>query len=372
MSIVAVKKWKEMKATYDDKLSNIVGNVNVGMSNAAAYDLKQQGEIDGLGGSMKKMGEEWNTNLTNLGQQWDSNMSQLKTDMSESIETKTFKSGVVYSADGMILGASNDFMLSANDTGLNVADNIAGSNLFNLGKDGKVIANTMDVKGMLKVNRTDKDPYPKWGNGIHTWDVYANGSIGLGQNGQINSLINRDGYAKIGNRLDIRGGGGPHNPGRWDTHFNHADGRNYIRGDTELRGNNVNIGDLSVGKDLILEGTNKWIVHSPDDGRKDLFIAPWNNGKWDWSKQIQISDQGVLKAGQLRMDAGGTFFTPGRMHIHGSERLYMLNTGGAFVSKAWGGNGNLTVEGNVNVGDKLCISDVCINKDNLTKVAALP
>ncbi|MDP1678665.1 MAG: H-type lectin domain-containing protein [Candidatus Nitrotoga sp.] len=38
-----------------------------------------------------------------------------------------------------------------------------------------------------------------------------------------------------------------------------------------------------------------------------------------------------------------------RMHITGGEYLYLLNKSGVIVSKAWGGNGNLTVEGNIAV-----------------------
>ncbi|MBL7727700.1 MAG: hypothetical protein JNM68_08445 [Dinghuibacter sp.] len=39
----------------------------------------------------------------------------------------------------------------------------------------------------------------------------------------------------------------------------------------------------------------------------------------------------------------------GRFHIDGPELLYLLNQSGVIVSKAWGGNGNLTVEGNLSV-----------------------
>lgn len=37
----------------------------------------------------------------------------------------------------------------------------------------------------------------------------------------------------------------------------------------------------------------------------------------------------------------------GRMHISGNELLYLLNKNGTIVSKAWGGNGNLTVDGSL-------------------------
>jgi hypothetical protein len=47
--------------------------------------------------------------------------------------------------------------------------------------------------GSLKVNREDREPYPPWGPGIHTWDLYANGTIGAGTNGAVNAYINQDG-----------------------------------------------------------------------------------------------------------------------------------------------------------------------------------
>lgn len=37
------------------------------------------------------------------------------------------------------------------------------------------------------------------------------------------------------------------------------------------------------------------------------------------------------------------------MHITGGEILFLLNTSGVVVSRAWGGNGNLTVEGTATV-----------------------
>jgi hypothetical protein len=43
----------------------------------------------------------------------------------------------------------------------------------------------------LKVNRSDADP--SWGSGIHTWDLYANGRITTGANGQEAAYLNQNG-----------------------------------------------------------------------------------------------------------------------------------------------------------------------------------
>ncbi|GFO97059.1 hypothetical protein ig2599ANME_1257 [groundwater metagenome] len=50
-------------------------------------------------------------------------------------------------------------------------------------------------------------------------------------------------------------------------------------------------------------------------------------------------------------NAGTTAFTiqndAGRMHIYGTELLYLLNKSGVIIGKEWGGNGNLSVQGNI-------------------------
>ncbi len=51
-----------------------------------------------------------------------------------------------------------------------------------------------------------------------------------------------------------------------------------------------------------------------------------------------------------------TISTPGRMHLTGGERLYLLNKAGVIIGKQWGGNGNLSVEGNLTVHRDLHIN----------------
>lgn len=52
-----------------------------------------------------------------------------------------------------------------------------------------------------------------------------------------------------------------------------------------------------------------------------------------------------LRSGGLDMAGGTTIHSRGRMHIDGEEILYLLNQNGVVVSKAWNGDGSLTVEG---------------------------
>jgi predicted acyltransferase (DUF342 family) len=49
--------------------------------------------------------------------------------------------------------------------------------------------------------------------------------------------------------------------------------------------------------------------------------------------------------GDLTLAAAKKISSPGRLHITGDERLYLLNKNGVIVGKEWGGTGDLTVEG---------------------------
>ena len=76
-----------------------------------------------------------------------------------------------------------------------------------------------------------------------------------------------------------------------------------------------------------------------------------NNGNWNlYSNGNAYFAGSITVGGGIQMGAYQTLYSPGRMHINGEEILYLLNKSGVIVSKAWGGNGNLTVEGNLDFG----------------------
>ena len=102
---------------------------------------------------------------------------------------------------------------------------------------------------------------------------------------------------------------------RFDIGYKSFTGTNDIAGIQDvflsiLKSGNVGIGDTSPGeklsvngniaaKDLISGGSNSWIFHTPDDGRKNLYIAPQkdDNSGWDWSKYLFIQHDGSVGIG---------------------------------------------------------------------------
>ncbi|HEU0144963.1 MAG TPA: hypothetical protein VFQ47_09270, partial [Nitrososphaera sp.] len=67
-------------------------------------------------------------------------------------------------------------------------------------------------------------------------------------------------------------------------------------------------------------------------------------------QQLTDLSTGRQSFNDIVLAGGRTLSSPGRMHISGEEILFLLNKAGVIVSKAWGGNGKLTVEGDIVLG----------------------
>lgn len=70
--------------------------------------------------------------------------------------------------------------------------------------------------------------------------------------------------------------------------------------------------------------------------------------------KVGIAGGGIdIAGGGIMIDNGQTIQSRGRMHLFGQELLYILNRSGVVIGREWGGNGNLSVQGNVNVAGSL-------------------
>ena len=165
-----------------------------------------------------------------------------------------------------------------------------------------------------------------------------------GQNGwDFNKAItyHNNGYMNVKGGITVQGGTSTHNPQKYETHFSHAgNGKNYIRGDTEITGNTNNIGNITVGSNLIV-GSNISV-------RSNISLGG----------NISVGSNLYVKK-NLYMASNSILYNQGRQHIYGGEKLFVLNKGGVHVSKAWGGNGNLIVDG------QLCIGNTCLTEADL-------
>ncbi len=175
---------------------------------------------------------------------------------------------------------------------------------------------------MLKVNRSDNDRYPAgWGAGVHAWDVYVNGTVGAGVNGGLSAYMNSAGDLFAGRNATVNGNlrtnGGITMPGGATVY---GDGRMHVsggellyllnkngvmvgrewggNGNLQVQGNSWTWGTSHTGGDHLFTGGNNWIVHTPDDGRTSMYIAPANAyGQWDWQwgKGIEMKGDGTVE-----------------------------------------------------------------------------
>jgi hypothetical protein len=146
-------------------------------------------------------------------------------------------------------------------------------------------------------------------------------------------------------------------------------------------------GDAYIGKDknFILDGDNKWIFHTPDDGRKILYLAPWNGkDNWDWSKQFTIDNNG-----NVNVNGGittGAITSNDWFRVKGPNGLYFETFGGGWhmADTTWVRSYNgksvycnqeiranrMTTEGDITAAGAVkaasfCIGGTCIDETHL-------
>ena len=89
--------------------------------------------------------------------------------------------------------------------------------------------------------------------------------------------------------------------------------------------------------DIIMDGGNNWIFHTPDDGRHQLYIAPSKTkgkGDWNWNNQFRLGNDGSVNVqGSLNVrnpkngnnpSGGGTHFNhvgQGLNYIRGKTEI---------------------------------------------------
>lgn len=95
-----------------------------------------------------------------------------------------------------------------------------------------------------------------------------------------------------------------------------ADSANFKEG--AVSGNLVIGGKAEVKDDLVFYGSNKWILHTPDDGRKTMYFAPGRGDSWDWSKQYTFDKDGYMTAygGGLNTRGGASKYNPNNLGTH--------------------------------------------------------
>jgi hypothetical protein len=256
------------------------------------------------------------------------------------------------------------------------------ANIINKDDIGKKI-NTTELKtGLLKLG----EKYSLSGVGDNTeWlklfdkdggDYYggmAMKNLWTRDNAFLNGTTTISGSLNAQGNSAFKGGKSEMNPDKLGSYFPYLDGFNYIRGDTEIKGHVNNLGSMKTDRLKVNHGMGGWTdnsvlttyapggkigasfmgdkyaSHFPYDG--SVYIRPGNDGKG-----IMIGDMGApyiqLRDSWFPNKVGDVIINP--------------STGGKVVIGQ--GTTAVNVEGTLGVANKLCLGDVCIDKNDLAKL----
>jgi hypothetical protein len=139
----------------------------------------------------------------------------------------------------------------------------------------------------------------------------------------MNKMIQDDGTLNVSGNANFKGGSSSHNPHRWGTHFPwRGDNKNYIRGDTEIRGNTNHIGRFSVNTSTT-DFKGGVSIHNPNNAATHF---PWAGDNRNYIR-------------------GDTEIRGNTTHV-----------------------GDFNIKQGVGRAPQLCIGNTCINEEQLKKV----
>lgn len=155
--------------------------------------------------------------------------------------------------------------------------------------------------------------------------------------------------------LNIRGGTSEHNPNGWWTHFPFVgDNKNYIRGDTEIRGNTNNIGDLNIGRNANIQGR----LHFNDPTMSKLPNGSNSSDSYYLEKKVLSPNVSHLRL-TMNDDNDESLQIWGGSCAAGD----CANSQGTMKHR-FDASGNAVHAGDLRA-NRLCINDICVDASQL-------
>lgn len=368
VTIVLANQTKSAKEDVENRLRNVVDQVNTAQQYSYEFDKRQTQQVTGLERNVDDLRNAYAT----------------KKDMANKVSTKlleaeTIRTGPVQLSDSIqfngIDGASKnpDYLISRgkttdtqnhlvinapteNGAGINLTSSGGSSRLFVDGSTGQVTipnnlkAGTVQVGDKFKLQGNDEwlRLYDQEGKNYYGGLDMAN--LSTQNSASLNGVTNIKGRGVVDGTLMVSGAQSEYNVGNLYTSF--GDSMNFIAGDTHLIGNSINWGDSIVGKDLGVVGSLN--TSGPANITGPVKVNHNNTGGWiDQAPLSVYTPAGTTGASfgtdmwsQLPGADGNTYIRPGS-----DKRDIFIGDIGASSVNIGKGDTNVNIKGNLTVNN---------------------
>lgn len=235
------------------------------------------------------------------------------------------------------------------------------------------VSGTMNVGGAarvatLQVNRSDADKWPGgWGGGVHSLDMYANGTMGAGANGELAAYMNSSGY--------FRGNG---KFGDWQMHLKNKNVNAYLsHGDGY--GMHINTDNQETGKYAMeLHNGKRQIYWKANDGYTISRHGRANDWGWrmygpDDTMNVHMNHSGGYG---LHVNTNNQENGKYALELHNNKKVLfqVLNDGevrhqradGRWTHFDWRGDGRNYLRGYTTVDDGMTVNGDMYASGNVT------
>lgn len=219
--------------------------------------------------------------------------------------------------------------------------------------------------------------------GLAAAKIWTRDSATLNGTTKVNDSFESTGYSTF------KGGVSDMNENGLPTQFPNADGKNYVRGDTEIRGHVNNVGSLRTNLLKVGHSTTGWIDNSAisayaDQGKAGASFGgagglwshfPWSDGN-TYVRPGSVGKSVVIGDGANGPVAVGSSWLPnadGHAYLRAGSEGKNVN-----IADKWSpnvnigsGNTNVIANGTLKATQNLCVGSVCVSAAELAKVKDL-
>jgi hypothetical protein len=382
VTIVLANQTKTAKEDIEGRIRNVVDQVNTSQQYSYEFDKRQQQQLTGLEKNVSDVRTSYVTkadaqrqldtkqlNATKIdsdvvqmhSKDWNDGaikFSSTQEGASKHPEYMIQRGGKGY-ANHLVIntpaekGAGINFMASGgksrmfidNSTGQVNVPGVTKTSVLQLGDKFKLsgVGDAHANDGWLRL--MDKDGKGYYG-GVAAANIWTKDSAHL------NGTTHVNGPAYMNDTLNIKGGKSELNPKSMQTVFPASDGKNYIRGDTNLTGNLTNAGDVTIERSLQIG--KEFTVKGKSTMGKPVKIGHSNAGGWYDSAALSV----FTKPGEVGASFGSTGwshfpYSDGNTYIRPGVDNKNINIGdwGAAEVNIGRGNTATTIKGNLTVNN---------------------